>query len=78
MSTESRTGNAAQQQEVHVGSVMHRASLGKTEHALDEVIRIIRTRTSDFVVTGPDEEALGTISQMDLPRSMKGPQVTQR
>ncbi len=52
----------------HVGSVMHRGVIGcKPSTPLDEVIRIMAdTNVQVLVVTGPDEEALGTISQIDL------------
>lgn len=55
-------------QVVHVGTVMHRGVIGcKPSTPLDEVIRIMAdTNVQVLVVTGPDEEALGTISQMDL------------
>lgn len=68
MSTEGLTGDAAPTQEVHVGSVMHKGVIGcKPSTPLDEVIRIIvDTNVRVLVVTGPDEEALGTISQLDL------------
>ena len=47
---------------------MHKGVIGcKPSTPLDEVIRIIAdTNVQVLVVTGPDEEALGTISQMDL------------
>jgi predicted transcriptional regulator len=53
---------------VHVGTVMHKGVIGcKPSTPLDEVIRIMAdTNVQVLVVTGPDEEALGTISQMDL------------
>ena len=53
---------------VHVGTVMHKGVIGcKPSTPLDEVVRIIAdTNVQVLVVTGPDEEALGTISQMDL------------
>lgn len=52
----------------HVGTVMHKGVIGcKPSTPLDEVIRIMAdTNVQVLVVTGPDEEALGTISQMDL------------
>ena len=52
----------------HVGMVMHKGVIGcKPSTPLDEVIRIMAdTNVQVLVVTGPDEEALGTISQMDL------------
>ena len=53
---------------VHVGTVMHKGVIGcKPSTPLDEVIRIMAdTNVQVLVVTGPEEEALGTISQMDL------------
>jgi CBS domain-containing protein len=53
---------------IHVGTVMHKGVIGcKPSTPLDEVIRIMAdTNVQVLVVTGPDEEALGTISQMDL------------
>ena len=47
---------------------MHKGVIGcKPSTPLDEVIRIMAdTNVQVLVVTGPDEEALGTISQMDL------------
>jgi len=53
---------------VHVGTVMHKGVIGcKPSTPLDEVIRIMAdTNVQVLVVTGPDEEALGTVSQMDL------------
>ena len=53
---------------VHVGTVMHKGVIGcKPSTPLDEVVRIIAdTNVQVLVVTGPDEEALGTISQIDL------------
>jgi signal-transduction protein with cAMP-binding, CBS, and nucleotidyltransferase domain len=53
---------------VHVGTVMHKGVIGcKPSTPLDEVIRIVAdTNVQVLVVTGPDEEALGIISQMDL------------
>jgi predicted transcriptional regulator len=53
---------------VHVGTIMHKGVIGcKPSTPLDEVIRVIAdTNVQVLVVTGPDEEALGTISQMDL------------
>jgi signal-transduction protein with cAMP-binding, CBS, and nucleotidyltransferase domain len=53
---------------VHVGTVMHKGVIGcKPSTPLDEVIRIMAdANVQVLVVTGPDEEALATISQMDL------------
>lgn len=53
---------------VHVGTIMHKGVIGcKPSTPLDEVIRIMAdTNVQVLVVTGPDEEALGIISQMDL------------
>ena len=53
---------------IHVGTIMHKGVIGcKPSTSLDEVIRIMAdTNVQVLVVTGPDEEALGTISQMDL------------
>ncbi len=68
MSSEDRTGSATETMEVRVGDVMHKGVIGcRPSTTLDEVIRIIvDTNVRVLVVTGPDEEALGTISQMDL------------
>lgn len=51
-----------------VGTVMHRGVIGcKPSTSLEEVVRIMAdTNVQVLVVTGPDEEALGTISQMDV------------
>jgi CBS domain-containing protein len=47
---------------------MHRGVIGcKPSTSLDEVVRIMAdTNVQVLVVIGPDEEALGTISQMDV------------
>jgi predicted transcriptional regulator len=51
-----------------VGNVMHRGVIGcKPSTSLEEVVRIMAdTNVQVLVVSGPDEEALGTISQMDM------------
>jgi CBS domain-containing protein len=51
-----------------VGHVMHRGVIGcKPSTSLEEVVRIMAdTNVQVIVVTGPDDEALGTISQMDM------------
>jgi len=51
-----------------VGTVMHKGVIGCTPSTtLEEVVRIMAdTNVQVLVVTGPDEEALGTISQMDV------------
>ena len=56
------------QSEHLVEAIMHKGVIGcKPSTPLDEVIRIMAdTNVQVLVVTGPDEEALGTISQMDL------------
>lgn len=51
-----------------VEAIMHRGIIGcKPSTSLEEVIRIMAdTNVEVLVVTGPDEEALGTISQLDV------------
>ncbi len=51
-----------------VETVMHRGVIGcKPSTSLEEVIRIMAdTNVEVLVVSGPDEEALGTISQLDV------------
>jgi CBS domain-containing protein len=51
-----------------VASVMHKGVIGcRPSTPLDEIIRIMAdTNVQVIVVTGPDEEALGTISQLDI------------
>jgi predicted transcriptional regulator len=51
-----------------VAMVMHRGVIGcKPSTWLEEVVRIMAdTNVQIIVVTGPDDEALGTISQMDI------------
>lgn len=51
-----------------VEAVMHRGVIGcKPSTSLEEVIRIMAdTNVEVLVVSGPNEEALGTISQLDV------------
>lgn len=51
-----------------VEAVMHRGVIGCTPStSLEEVVRIMAdTNVEVLVVTGPNEEALGTISQLDV------------
>jgi predicted transcriptional regulator len=51
-----------------VGNVMHKGVIGcKPSTHLEEVIRVMAdTNIQVLVVTGPDDEALGTISQLDV------------
>jgi CBS domain-containing protein len=51
-----------------VGNVMHKGVIGcKPSIPLDEVVRIMAdTNLRVIVVTGPDDEALGIISQLDV------------
>jgi len=51
-----------------VEHVMHRGVIGcKPSTRLEEVVRIMAdTNVQVLVVTGPDDEALGVISQMDV------------
>jgi predicted transcriptional regulator len=51
-----------------VEAIMHRGVIGcKPSTSLEEVIRIMAdTNVEVLVVSGPDEEALGTISQLDV------------
>ncbi len=51
-----------------VEAIMHRGVIGcKPSTSLEEVIRIMAdTNVEVLVVTGPDEEALGVISQLDV------------
>ena len=51
-----------------VEEIMHKGVIGcKPSTSLDEVIRIMAdTNVEVLVVTGPDEEALGIISQLDV------------
>lgn len=51
-----------------VGNIMHKGVIGcKPSTPLDEVVRIMAdTNLRVIVVTGPDEEALGIISQLDV------------
>jgi predicted transcriptional regulator len=51
-----------------VGNVMHKGVIGcKPSTHLEEVIRIMAdTNVQVLVVTGPDDEALGTVSQLDV------------
>lgn len=51
-----------------VEAIMHKGVIGcKPSTPLEEVIRIMAdTNVEVLVVTGPDEEALGTISQLDV------------
>ena len=62
------SGSSAETTEIRVGDVMHKGVIGcRPSTPLDEVIRIIvDTNVRVLVVTGPDQDALGTISQMDL------------
>jgi len=54
--------------EHRVEEIMHKGVIGcKPSTSLDEVIRIMAdTNVEVLVVTGPDEEALGIISQLDV------------
>jgi len=56
------------QSEHLVEAVMHKGVIGcKPSTPLEEVIRIMAdTNVEILVVTGPDEEALGVISQLDV------------
>lgn len=51
-----------------VSNIMHKGVIGcKPSTPLDEVVRIMAdTNLRVIVVTGPDEEALGIISQLDV------------
>ena len=51
-----------------VEEIMHKGVIGcKPSTSLEEVIRIMAdTNVEVLVVTGPDEEALGIISQLDV------------
>ena len=51
-----------------VGTIMHKGVIGcKPSTALDEVVRIMAdTNLRVIVVTGPDDEALGIISQLEV------------
>ena len=51
-----------------VGTIMHKGVIGcKPSTPLEEVVRLMAdTNLQILVITGPDEEALGTISQLDL------------
>ncbi len=51
-----------------VGNVMHRGVIGcKPSTSLEEVVRLMAdTNLRVIVVTGPDDEALGVISQLDV------------
>jgi predicted transcriptional regulator len=51
-----------------VEAIMHKGVIGcKPSTSLEEVIRIMAdTNVEVLVVTGPDEEALGVISQLDV------------
>jgi CBS domain-containing protein len=51
-----------------VANVMHKGVIGcRPSTPLDEIVRIMAdTNVQVIVVTGPDEEALGTISQLDI------------
>jgi CBS domain-containing protein len=51
-----------------VANVMHKGVIGcRPSTPLDEIIRIMAdTNVQVIVVTGPEEEALGTISQLDI------------
>lgn len=64
----SQRGTPTTVEVIHVGTVMHKGIIGcKPSTPLDEVIRIVAdTNVQVLVVTGPDEEALGVIDQMDL------------
>ena len=59
------------QSEHLVDVIMHKGVIGcKPSTSLEEVIRIMAdTNVEVLVVTGPDEEALGIISQLDVIRS---------
>ena len=52
----------------HVATIMHKGVIGcRPSTTLDEVVRIMAdTNVQVLVVTGPDEEALGIISQIDV------------
>jgi CBS domain-containing protein len=52
----------------HVVTIMHKGVIGcRPSTTLDEVVRIMAdTNVQVLVVTGPDEEALGIINQMDV------------
>jgi len=56
------------QSEHLVEAIMHKGVIGcKPSTSLEEVIRIMAdTNVEVLVVTGPDEEALGVISQLDV------------
>jgi CBS domain-containing protein len=56
------------QSEHLVETIMHKGVIGcKPSTSLEEVIRIMAdTNVEVLVVTGPDEEALGIISQLDI------------
>ena len=56
------------QSEHLVEAIMHKGVIGcKPSTSLEEVIRIMAdTNVEVLVVTGPDEEALGIISQLDV------------
>ena len=56
------------QSEHLVEAIMHKGVIGcKPSTSLEEVIRIMAdTNVEVLVVTGPDEEALGIISQLDI------------
>ena len=56
------------QSEHLVEAIMHKGVIGcKPSTSLEEVIRIMAdTNVEVLVVTGPDEEALGIISQLDM------------
>jgi predicted transcriptional regulator len=51
-----------------VANVMHKGVIGcRPSTPFDEIVRIMAdTNVQVIVVTGPDEEALGTISQLDV------------
>ncbi len=51
-----------------VGNVMHKGVIGcRPSTPLDEVVRVMAdTNLRVIVVTGPDDEALGIISQLDV------------
>lgn len=51
-----------------VGTIMHKGVIGcKPSTSLDEVVRIMAdTNLRVIVVTGPDDEALGIISQLEV------------
>jgi len=54
--------------ERQVGTIMHKGVIGcKPSTPLEEVVRIMAdANVQVIVVTGPDDEALATISQMDV------------